>query len=111
MSEPGTGSDLAAIATRARRVDGDTTSSTARRRSSRTASTRTCVITAVRTDPNERHRGLSLLVVERGTPGFERGRNLEKIGMHAQDTAELFFDDARCRPRTCSARRARASAT
>ena len=38
---------------------------------------------------------MSLLVVERDTPGFERGRNLDKVGMHAQDTAELFFDDVR----------------
>jgi alkylation response protein AidB-like acyl-CoA dehydrogenase len=53
------------------------------------------VITAVKTDPTERHRGMSLLVVERDTPGFERGRNLDKVGMHAQDTAELFFSDAR----------------
>ncbi|HEX9480514.1 MAG TPA: acyl-CoA dehydrogenase family protein, partial [Solirubrobacteraceae bacterium] len=51
------------------------------------------VITAVKTDPSERHRGISLLVLERGMQGFERGRNLEKIGQHAQDTAELSFDD------------------
>ena len=53
------------------------------------------VITAVKTDPAQRHRGMSLLVVERDTPGFARGRNLDKVGMHAQDTAELFFTDAR----------------
>ncbi len=53
------------------------------------------VIVVVKTDPDERHHGISLLVVERGMEGFERGRNLEKIGMHAQDTAELFFDDVR----------------
>ncbi len=46
-----------------------------------------------RTDPGAGHRGISLLVVERGMPGFERGRNLEKVGMHAQDTSELFFSD------------------
>ena len=51
------------------------------------------VITAVKTDPTQRHAGMSLLVLERGMAGFERGRNLEKIGMHAQDTAELFFTD------------------
>ena len=49
------------------------------------------VIVAVKTDPSERHRGISLLVLERGMEGFERGRNLEKIGQHAQDTAELSF--------------------
>ena len=53
------------------------------------------MITAVKTDPSQRHRGMSLLVLERGMDGFERGRNLEKVGMHAQDTAELFFDDVR----------------
>ena len=51
------------------------------------------MITAVKTDPAERHRGISLLVLERGMDGFERGRNLEKIGLHSQDTAELFFAD------------------
>jgi alkylation response protein AidB-like acyl-CoA dehydrogenase len=49
------------------------------------------VITAVKTDPTERHRGISLLIIERGMDGFERGRNLEKIGQHSQDTAELSF--------------------
>jgi len=53
------------------------------------------VITAVKTDPGERHRGMSLLVLERGMAGFERGRNLEKLGLHSQDTAELFFTDVR----------------
>ena len=53
------------------------------------------MITAVKTDPSQRHKGMSLLVIERGTPGFERGRNLDKIGQHAQDTAELSFTDVR----------------
>jgi alkylation response protein AidB-like acyl-CoA dehydrogenase len=53
------------------------------------------VVTAVKTDPSQRHRGMSLIVIERGMEGFERGRNLEKIGMHSQDTAELFFTDVR----------------
>jgi alkylation response protein AidB-like acyl-CoA dehydrogenase len=53
------------------------------------------VITAVKTDPSQRHKGMSLLVLERGMEGFERGRNLDKIGQHAQDTAELFFTDVR----------------
>jgi alkylation response protein AidB-like acyl-CoA dehydrogenase len=52
------------------------------------------VIVAVRTGSHP-HRGLSLIVVERGTAGFERGRNLAKVGLHAQDTAELFFSGAR----------------
>jgi alkylation response protein AidB-like acyl-CoA dehydrogenase len=53
------------------------------------------VVVAAKTDPTQRHKGISLLVVERGMDGFERGRNLEKVGLHAQDTAELFFTDVR----------------
>jgi acyl-CoA dehydrogenase len=53
------------------------------------------VIVAARTDPGAGYRGISLLAVERGMPGFERGRNLDKVGMHAQDTSELFFHDVR----------------
>jgi alkylation response protein AidB-like acyl-CoA dehydrogenase len=53
------------------------------------------VITAVKTDPSQKHRGMSLLIIEDGTEGFTRGRNLDKMGLHAQDTAELFFTDAR----------------
>ncbi len=51
------------------------------------------VIVVCRTDPEAGHQGISLLVVERGMPGFERGRNLDKMGLKAQDTAELFFDN------------------
>ena len=72
-----------------------TTSSTARRRSSPTASTPTWSSSSAKTDPEAGAHGFSLLVVERGMPGFERGRNLDKIGLKAQDTAELFFDDVR----------------
>jgi alkylation response protein AidB-like acyl-CoA dehydrogenase len=53
------------------------------------------VIAVVKTDPAARHKGISLLVIERGMEGFSRGRNLEKIGLKAQDTAELFFDNVR----------------
>src|ERR671928_40973 len=52
-------------------------------------------VVLARTDPEAGHRGISLLDVERGAAGFERGRNLEKVGLKAQDTAELFFDDVR----------------
>ncbi|HKH79532.1 MAG TPA: acyl-CoA dehydrogenase family protein [Solirubrobacteraceae bacterium] len=94
MTEPGMGSDLAAMSTRARRegdhyvVDGSKTFIT-------NGINADLAIVAVKTDPSERHRGISLLVVERGTEGFERGRNLQKIGQHAQDTAELSFAQAR----------------
>ena len=56
-------------------------------------------------------KGISLICVEEGTPGFTKGRNLEKIGLHAQDTSELFFDDVRVPVGTCWARRTRASPT
>ena len=61
----------------------------------------------MKTDPAQRHRGMSLLVLERGMEGFERGRNLDKIGMHAQDTAELFFNDVRVPGREPARRRGR----
>jgi long-chain-acyl-CoA dehydrogenase len=94
MTEPGTGSDLAGISTTAARQGGDYVVNGAKTFITNGINA-DLIVTAVRTDRGERHRGLSLLVVERDTPGFERGRNLEKIGTHAQDTAELFFDDAR----------------
>jgi alkylation response protein AidB-like acyl-CoA dehydrogenase len=53
------------------------------------------VIVVTRTDPGAGSKGFSLIVVETGTPGFPRGRKLDKIGLHAQDTAELFFDNVR----------------
>jgi alkylation response protein AidB-like acyl-CoA dehydrogenase len=90
MTEPGIGSDLASMSTRAKRQDGHYVVD-----GSKTFITNginaDLVITAVKTDPAERHRGISLLVLERGMDGFERGRNLEKIGQHSQDTAELSF--------------------
>src|SRR5205085_7490181 len=53
------------------------------------------VIVVARTEPAAGHRGISLLMAERGMPGLTRGRNLDNLGMHAQDTSELFFDDVR----------------
>jgi alkylation response protein AidB-like acyl-CoA dehydrogenase len=95
MTEPGTGSDLAGIATTALKDEsGDYRVDGAKTFISSGLNTN-LVIAAVKTDPAERHKGLSLIVVEGDTPGFERGRKLEKIGLPAQDTAELFFTDAR----------------
>jgi alkylation response protein AidB-like acyl-CoA dehydrogenase len=94
MTEPGTGSDLASVATTARR-DGDDYVVNGSKTFITNGINADLVITAVKTDPNQRHRGMSLLVIERGMEGFDRGRNLEKIGMHAQDTAELFFSNVR----------------
>ena len=93
MTEPGTGSDLAGIRTRAVRDGGDWILNGAKTFITNGVNA-DLVIVAVRTG-EDRHRGLSLLVVERGMPGFERGRRLEKMGMHAQDTAELSFTDVR----------------
>jgi alkylation response protein AidB-like acyl-CoA dehydrogenase len=92
MTEPGTGSDLASIATTAR-LDGDHYVVNGAKTFITNGINADLVITAVKTDPTQRHGGMSLLVLERGMDGFERGRNLAKIGMHAQDTAELWFDD------------------
>ena len=93
MTEPGTGSDLAGIRTTARR-DGDHFVLDGSKTFISNGMNADVVIVAARTS-EDRHTGLSLFVVERDTPGFTRGRNLDKIGMHAQDTAELFFDSAR----------------
>jgi alkylation response protein AidB-like acyl-CoA dehydrogenase len=94
MTEPAIGSDLASMTTTARR-DGDDYVVNGSKTFITNGINADLVITAVKTDPAERHRGMSLLVVERGMAGFERGRNLDKIGMHAQDTAELFLSDVR----------------
>jgi alkylation response protein AidB-like acyl-CoA dehydrogenase len=94
MTEPGIGSDLASMTTTAVR-DGDVYVVNGSKTFITNGVNADLVITAVKTDPTQKHKGMSLLIIERGTPGFERGRNLEKIGLHSQDTAELFFTDAR----------------
>jgi alkylation response protein AidB-like acyl-CoA dehydrogenase len=94
MTEPGTGSDLASIATTAIR-DGDVYVVNGSKTFITNGINADVVVVAAKTDPSQRHGGISLVVVECGMDGFERGRNLDKIGMHAQDTAELFFDDVR----------------
>jgi alkylation response protein AidB-like acyl-CoA dehydrogenase len=94
MTEPGTGSDLAGIRTTAIR-DGDSYVLNGAKTFITNGILSDLVIVAAKTNPEERHAGLSLLLVERGMDGFRRGRNLEKLGLKAQDTAELFFDDVR----------------
>ena len=92
MSEPGAGSDLQGIRTSA--VDaGDHYVLNGQKTFISNGILADLVVVVARTDPDTGHQGISLLVVERGMEGFERGRNLEKIGQHAQDTAELFFAD------------------
>jgi alkylation response protein AidB-like acyl-CoA dehydrogenase len=92
MTEPGIGSDLASMSTSAIR-DGDRYVVNGSKTFITNGINADLVITAVKTDPTQRHKGMSLLVLERGMDGFERGRNLEKVGLHSQDTAELFFTD------------------
>jgi alkylation response protein AidB-like acyl-CoA dehydrogenase len=92
MTEPGIGSDLAAMSTTAR-VEGDHYVVNGAKTFITNGINADVIVTAVKTDPSERHKGISLLVLERGMEGFERGRNLEKLGQHAQDTAELSFAD------------------
>ena len=94
MTEPGIGSDLASMTTTAIR-DGDTYVVNGSKTFITNGINADLVITAVKTDPTQKHKGMSLLILERGMDGFERGRNLEKVGLHSQDTAELFFTDVR----------------
>lgn len=92
MTEPGTGSDLAAIKTRAERhgngwkINGQKTFIT-------NGQNADVIVTACVTDPSKGAKGVSLFVIEREMAGFSRGRNLRKIGQHGNDTAELFFED------------------
>ena len=94
MTEPGIGSDLASMTTTAVR-DGDTYVINGSKTFITNGINADLVLVAAKTDPTQKHNGISIIVVERGMEGFERGRNLEKVGMHAQDTAELFFTDVR----------------
>jgi acyl-CoA dehydrogenase len=95
MTEPGAGSDLQGIRTRAEkdgnhyRINGSKTFIT-------NGQLANLVIVVAKTDPDKGAKGTSLLVIETdGTDGFERGRNLDKIGLKANDTSELFFNDVR----------------
>lgn len=96
MTEPNTGSDLAAIKSTAIR-DGDHYVLNGQKTFISNGHLADLVIVAAKTDPNAEppHAGVSLLLVEASTPGFQRGKRLKKIGMKAQDTAELYFEDCR----------------
>lgn len=94
MTEPGTGSDLASIATTAVR-DGDEYVLNGAKTFITNGINSDLVIVVCKTNDEGGHGGMSLLVVERGMDGFERGRNLDKVGQHSADTAELFFSDVR----------------
>jgi acyl-CoA dehydrogenase len=96
MTEPGTGSDLAAVATTARRDGDHYVLDGAKTFISNGILCDLCIVVA-KTDPDPKnaHRGISLIVVEAGTPGFTKGKKLHKMGMFSQDTAELSFEDCR----------------
>src|SRR5271170_2320332 len=94
MTEPGAGSDLAGIRTTAVR-DGDHYVVNGAKTFISNGILADLVVTVVKTDPAAGHKGISLLAIERGMPGFERGRKLDKIGQRASDTAELSFTDVR----------------
>ncbi|MGD8861623.1 MAG: acyl-CoA dehydrogenase family protein [Myxococcales bacterium] len=96
MTEPGTGSDLAAVQTRAR-LDGDEYVIDGAKTFISNGQNADLIIVVVKTDPDASppHRGISLILVEADRPGFERGRNLDKLGLKGQDTSELFFNDCR----------------
>jgi acyl-CoA dehydrogenase len=94
MTEPGTGSDLANVQTRAIR-DGDHYVVNGAKTFISNGQNCDLVIVVAKTDPSKRHDGISLLLVETTTPGFQRGRKLPKIGLKGQDTSEMAFVDCR----------------
>ncbi|MEK3993750.1 acyl-CoA dehydrogenase family protein [Psychrobacillus sp. FSL K6-2365] len=96
MTEPGAGSDLANIQTTAIR-DGDVYVLNGQKTFITNGVNGNLFLVVVKTNPTAepRHQGISLVIVEEGTLGFNRGRKLEKVGLHAQDTAELYFEDCR----------------
>ena len=96
MTEPGTGSDLAAVQTTARR-DGDSYVINGSKMFISNGQIADLIIVVAKTDPKAKpaHKGISLILVEGDAPGFDRGRKLDKLGFRGQDTSELFFEDCR----------------
>jgi alkylation response protein AidB-like acyl-CoA dehydrogenase len=97
MTEPGAGSDLAGIRTSGVR-DGDDWIVNGSKTFISSGINCDLVVVVARTDPEAGHKGFTLLVVERDMVGFERGRKLDKMGLHSQDTAELHFENVRVPP-------------
>ena len=98
MTEPGTGSDLQSVKTTAVR-DGEHYTLNGQKTFLTNGMTANLICVVAKTDPSEAAKGISLIVVEtetvEGEGGFSRGRNLEKLGLKAQDTAEIFFDNTK----------------
>ncbi|MDY0271864.1 MAG: acyl-CoA dehydrogenase family protein [Advenella sp.] len=94
MTEPGTGSDLKAVRTTAQR-EGDHYIINGQKTFITNGLNADLVIVVCKTDPELGAKGISLICVDANTPGFSKGRKLEKIGLHAQDTSELFFDNVK----------------
>ncbi len=94
LTEPNAGSDLAAIGTHAKK-DGDYYVINGQKTFITNGYFADIIVVSVKTDPKQGHRGISLILVDKDAPGFSRGRKLEKMGYHMQDTAELFFEDCR----------------
>jgi acyl-CoA dehydrogenase len=96
MTEPGTGSDLAAVQTTARR-DGDSYVINGSKMFISNGQIADAIVVVAKTDPKAKpaHRGVSLIIVDAKAPGFVRGRKLDKLGFKGQDTSELFFEDCR----------------
>ncbi len=94
MTEPGAGSDLVALRTKAVK-DNDSYVLNGNKTFISNAEMCDLAIIAAKTDPNAGHKGISLFVVEKGTPGLSVGKQIPKIGLHAGDTAELFLEDCR----------------
>ncbi len=94
LTEPNTGSDLAAIRTKAVR-DGDSYVINGQKTFITNGYIADLIVLAVKTDSDAGHKGISLILVDKDAPGFHRGRKLEKMGAHLAETAELFFEDCR----------------
>jgi alkylation response protein AidB-like acyl-CoA dehydrogenase len=94
LTEPGSGSDAAALRTRAELRDGQWILNGSKAFITNASVSGTAVVMA-RTDPDQKSKGISAFIVEKGTPGFSAGTPYRKLGLHASDTAELIFEDAR----------------
>lgn len=100
MTEPSAGSDLQGTRTTAR-VEGDEFVISGSKTYITNGATADLILVVAKTDPAAGAKGISLIMVESDRPGFRRGRTLDKIGLHSQDTAELFFDDVRVPVSNC----------